>query len=280
MAEGKLMRMEEVPCEDLLLCFQAIQDGHHGIQPSTICSWELQDGASCRGSGVPCNTFCNTEDEFKDKAKAGIHFEFESLISPSEMIESSGSETISSNELVENRMDPTENAQQEFASQCFHSFPIQQRARDGQKRWARTLKKLKSVWNNVVPGHDLHERFEGQLKLCFSAKFKKQKEALLRYLQISAVKGLIKPLAFQEPTIQLHGQEKNFAGWTGFKVVPQEALSFKHGLFDMFVEGTSRPCPTNTIHNMFRRANLVPQSLGKWSGSARSESTAASKTLS
>eukprot|EP00960_Hanusia_phi_P021560 638385-Hanusia_phi.AAC.1 len=258
--EHEMEEREGAASDDLLLGFQVGQDSQ-SAQTSSIFLWN--DGIASQSNET---VYCGSGAELKEMEGSDFL--------PMEISMISSLKTYPSKEKAENSTASKDDALQ-LPNQYFHPFPVQQRAREGQKRWARTLQRLKSVWNSVVPGHDLQKKFEEQLKLCFTAKFKKQKEALLRYLQISAVRGFIKPNEFRKPAYKMNGEDENFAGWTGFSVMAQEADNFQQGLLDMFMDGTARRCcPPNTIHNMFRRANLIPSSQGQWKSAFEGENVA------
>eukprot|EP00960_Hanusia_phi_P070818 767407-Hanusia_phi.AAC.4 len=112
----------------------------------------------------------------------------------------------------------------------------------------------------LLEGNCLHDVLEAQLSQCVAKRCKNQKRALLMYLHIATVQGVLEPPVFEEP-----GCPDTFFGWTGFQVCIARREEFAKGLAGLFGdEATGRRPATNTLHNMFRRAQLIPEIEGGW----------------
>eukprot|EP00960_Hanusia_phi_P069731 767152-Hanusia_phi.AAC.1 len=174
-----------------------------------------------------------------------------------------------------------------------HTITMQEIARQGQRRWAEKLQKLKERWQRLeVVG--ANPNFCKQINYCRTMKLKKQKEALLLYFQMSAKEQLIIPLNFRETDSDCEdtssdkrfqavgGREsKSFVGWVGFRILPAHANKFLKGLelllqeeewtqddFEKIREGSPRCSETflssNSFHNVFRRIGFAPAEPGRW----------------
>ena len=134
-------------------------------------------------------------------------------------------------------------------------------ARKGQQRWMRTTRIIQEYRRQVVRNHKLEEVMEAQLSQCVTKRCKNQKRALLMYLHIATVTGVLQPCDFKEPS-----SPGTFFGWTGFRVRAERSRDFTEGLDGLYEtdEPTERKFAKNTLHNMFRRAQLIPEIEGAW----------------
>ena len=174
-----------------------------------------------------------------------------------------------------------------------HGSTMQEIARQGQRRWAEKLKKLKERWARLQVV-SANPTFDKQISYCKAMKLKKQKEALLLYFQMSFKEQLIVPLDFLETDSDCEDvsnekrfegvggrDSKSFVGWVGFQILPAQANKFLKGLelllqqaewtqedFEQIREG-SQSCSdsflsSNSFHNVFRRIGFAPAEAGRW----------------
>ncbi|EKX55241.1 hypothetical protein GUITHDRAFT_99023 [Guillardia theta CCMP2712] len=141
--------------------------------------------------------------------------------------------------------------------------PIMPRlARAGQMRWLMKIRMLQQQRDQLLESHNMRDTLDDQLSQCIQKRCKNQKKALLMYLHIAAVTGVVQPLPFREPS----GAD-TFFGWMGFKVNEDMTEEFARGIEELF-QADDAPARVkfaiNTMHNMFRRAQLIPEEEGGW----------------
>jgi len=134
-------------------------------------------------------------------------------------------------------------------------------ARGGQQRWKRKTSEVQELRHRLVQSHPLQQLMDAQLKQCTARRCKNQKRALLMYLHIATVQGVLQPSAFKDPR-----STDSFFGWTGFQVDRDRTMDFENGLAELFHDESlsGGRFAVNTLHNMFRRAKLIPEVEGGW----------------
>ena len=127
----------------------------------------------------------------------------------------------------------------------------------------------------------LRETLLEQVEWCKQRKMKKQKETLLRVLQLCAHRGVIRALPFVHPSTQLYNTLTpiSFLGWTGFQVVPQNAEAFADELIKLcpLAPTADGAAPLSKAQRnkelfssrsamveAFRRVGMLPEISGHW----------------
>ena len=127
----------------------------------------------------------------------------------------------------------------------------------------------------------LRETLLEQVEWCKQRKMKKQKETLLRVLQLCAHRGVIRALPFVHPSTQLYNTPTpiSFLGWTGFQVVPQNAEAFADELIKLcpLAPTADGAAPLSKAQRnkelfssrsamveAFRRVGMLPEISGHW----------------